>query len=276
LHLISQRQPGVGTNFFVSDGLGSTRVLTDGGANVANIFAYDAFGNLIASNGVPQTVYLYTGEQWDSDLSFYYLRKRMSAPNIGRFWQRDSFEGDGEDPLSLNLYVYCQNNPVNATDPLGLKITIKGPLSFQAKVKNDVQTIKNANPALKSMIDELDNSAYEHAIVPFNDKPEYNQEHGNVTRYKGHESTTFYDPCSRINGWRARMPVDSLAHELRHALSVDRGTIAYSTNEIHINNQLWDGVPYDEVPAVSYENLMRRANHEELRTSYFDPYSIGL
>ena len=65
--LISQRQPGVSTNYFVFDGHGSTRVLADIGGNVVNAFAFDAWGNLIASNAAPQTAYLYGGQQFDGD-----------------------------------------------------------------------------------------------------------------------------------------------------------------------------------------------------------------
>lgn len=33
--------------------------------------------------------------------------------------QRDSFAGKNEDPLSLNKYTYCHNNPIIGTDPTG-------------------------------------------------------------------------------------------------------------------------------------------------------------
>ncbi len=59
LNLISQCQPGVSTNFFVYDGHGSTRLLTDASGNVLNAFAYDAYGTMIASNGASQTAFLY-------------------------------------------------------------------------------------------------------------------------------------------------------------------------------------------------------------------------
>jgi len=119
LQLVSQRQPGVSTNYFVFDGHGSTRVLADNGGNVANAFTFDAFGNLIASNAAPQTVYLYTGQQFDPDLGFYYLRTRMDNPGTGRFLTRDSWEGAFYDPLSLNRYTFCRNDPVSNTDPSG-------------------------------------------------------------------------------------------------------------------------------------------------------------
>jgi RHS repeat-associated protein len=119
LDLISQRQPGISTNYFIYDGHGSTRMLTDIGGNCVNAFAYDAYGTLIASNASPQTVYLYCGQQFDTDLGLYYNRARYLNPNTGRFWTMDTVEGDNEDPLSLHKYLYTQDNPANFTDPTG-------------------------------------------------------------------------------------------------------------------------------------------------------------
>jgi RHS repeat-associated core domain len=44
----------------------------------------------------------------------YYLRARFYNPRIGKFLQEDVYRGDG-----LNLYAYCQNNPVMYYDPSG-------------------------------------------------------------------------------------------------------------------------------------------------------------
>ena len=118
LALVSQKQ-GSTTYYFIPDGHGSTRVLTDGSGTVQNAFAYDAFGTLIASNTTAQTAYLYCGEQLDSNLGFYYLRARYLNPNTGRFWTRDTFEGFQEDPLSLHKYLYAQDDPVMGIDPTG-------------------------------------------------------------------------------------------------------------------------------------------------------------
>ncbi|NJD02961.1 MAG: hypothetical protein FIA99_10300, partial [Ruminiclostridium sp.] len=40
-------------------------------------------------------------------------------PEIGRFITEDSYWGKDADPLSLNLYTYCYNNPIIFTDPSG-------------------------------------------------------------------------------------------------------------------------------------------------------------
>ncbi|HLX69591.1 MAG TPA: LamG-like jellyroll fold domain-containing protein [Verrucomicrobiae bacterium] len=135
LDLISQRavssQPS--TNYFVYDGHGSTRMLTDAGGNFVNAFTHDAFGTLIASNGAPQTVYLYCGEQFDPDLGFYYLRARYLDQNTGRFWTMDSFEGNNEDPSSLHKYVYAEDNPINLIDPTGFYSSFEQFLGYDAE-----------------------------------------------------------------------------------------------------------------------------------------------
>jgi RHS repeat-associated protein len=119
LNLISQRQPGVSSDFFVCDGHGSTRLLTDAGGNVVNAFAYDAYGNMIASNAASQTAYLYCAQQFDFDFGLYYHRARYLNNGTGRFWTGDTFEGDNEDPVSLHKYLYAGDDPVNRIDPKG-------------------------------------------------------------------------------------------------------------------------------------------------------------
>jgi hypothetical protein len=43
----------------------------------------------------------------------------MYDPKIARFLQEDTYRGDPNDPLSLNLYAYCRNNPLAYWDPSG-------------------------------------------------------------------------------------------------------------------------------------------------------------
>ncbi|MEW6306293.1 MAG: hypothetical protein AB1705_22730, partial [Verrucomicrobiota bacterium] len=82
LDLISQTldsQP----SWYGYDGHGSVRFLTDSNGTVTDTYDYDAYGNLIASTGTTSNRYRYTGEQWDEDLEFYYLRARYSNPATG-------------------------------------------------------------------------------------------------------------------------------------------------------------------------------------------------
>ena len=43
----------------------------------------------------------------------------MYDPKIARFLQEDTYRGKANDPLSLNLYTYCVNNPLIYHDPTG-------------------------------------------------------------------------------------------------------------------------------------------------------------
>ena len=61
----------------------------------------------------------YCGEYYDKETATVYLRARNYNPSIGRFISRDSFAGNLNDPLSLNLYTYCANNPIYYSDPTG-------------------------------------------------------------------------------------------------------------------------------------------------------------
>jgi hypothetical protein len=47
------------------------------------------------------------------------LRARYYDPATGRFIAEDSVTGKDKDPLSLNLYTYCSNNPIMYIDPSG-------------------------------------------------------------------------------------------------------------------------------------------------------------
>lgn len=83
-------------------------------------YTYDAFGNLTAQIGESDNPFLYCGEYYDAESQTYYLRARYYDPANGRFTQQDAwvFMNAG-DPLSLNLYTYCGNNPVMYFDPSG-------------------------------------------------------------------------------------------------------------------------------------------------------------
>ena len=83
-------------------------------------YTYDAFGNLTSQIGESDNPFLYCGEYYDAETQTYYLRARYYNPANGRFTQQDAWAFmDASDPLSLNLYTYCCNNPVLYVDPSG-------------------------------------------------------------------------------------------------------------------------------------------------------------
>ena len=117
--LISQRVSGGSLSFYQYDGHGSVRLLTNASGAITDAYDYEAFGNLIYRSGTTPNDYLYSGEQFDANLGFYYLRARYMNPSSGRFWTIDSFAGESTDPISLHKYLYASANPLNRFDPSG-------------------------------------------------------------------------------------------------------------------------------------------------------------
>jgi RHS repeat-associated protein len=106
-------------SFYHVDGLGSTRLLTNGLGAVTDTYSYDAFGNSIVSTGGSNNPYLFAGQQRDAETGLDYLRARYYDPFVGRFVSADAYEGSLNDPLSLHDYLYAHANPVVNTDPSG-------------------------------------------------------------------------------------------------------------------------------------------------------------
>jgi len=64
-------------------------------------------------------VFMYTGQPYSSVTGLYYFGARYYDPTIGRFITEDSYEGDDNDPMTLNRYVYGRDNPERYEDPSG-------------------------------------------------------------------------------------------------------------------------------------------------------------
>jgi RHS repeat-associated protein len=122
LQRISQAQTVNSTwtpSFYGYDGLGSVRQLTDSTGTVTDTYNYDAWGNVVNATGSTPNVYLYRGEQFDTDLKLYYLRARYFNSSAGRFLTRDPAAGSRMSPGTLHKYMYAAADPVNRIDPRG-------------------------------------------------------------------------------------------------------------------------------------------------------------
>jgi RHS repeat-associated protein len=116
--LITQTQAGQ-ASYYLVDGLGSTRLLTDTQGQVLNSYGYEAFGETVSQSGTTGNKYQYAGEQLDGTLGDYYLRQRFYDTSSGRFGRRDEFLGEIETPMSLHKYIYADENPITGIDPTG-------------------------------------------------------------------------------------------------------------------------------------------------------------
>ena len=105
--------------YYTQNAHGDVVNLTDNNGAVTKTYQYDAFGVEKNIDDADTNAFRYCGEYYDKETATIYLRARYYSPSTGRFISRDSFAGSNNDPLSLNLYTYCHNNPVSGTDSTG-------------------------------------------------------------------------------------------------------------------------------------------------------------
>jgi len=111
---------GGGVYNYLADGLGSTRQLMRNSDHaITDTYAYDAFGNTLASSGGTDNPYRYVGAlgyRIGSGESMH-LGMREYAPGLGRFTQADPL-------LQQRTYAYARNQATLAVDPDGRKVEI--------------------------------------------------------------------------------------------------------------------------------------------------------
>lgn len=122
------------TYYYITDHLGSTRLITDETGIPLTSVTFYPFGTLYDYIGSPQS-YLFTGKEKDA-AGLYYFNARYYDPETGRFITRDPYTFLPDDPRisgnATNLvqwlinpqrfdrYTYAQNNPLRYTDSTGL------------------------------------------------------------------------------------------------------------------------------------------------------------
>ena len=178
------------TLYHINDAHGDVIGLWDEFNNPLDSVAYDPYGNRLSTElsvwdgnmlqvlqrkeeGV-SSPFGYCGEYTDAETGFVYLRARYYDTQVGRFTQQDGWEfADLNDLLSLNLYVYCGNNPITFTDPSGHlkkgdnRFENNNPIVYQAlldltKSWENLDALELGNPdidikALKAQVNNLAN-----------------------------------------------------------------------------------------------------------------------
>jgi RHS repeat-associated protein len=119
LSLVS-RTENSSTYYYLYNGHGDTTALMNGTTgSVDASYDYDVFGNIKNKTGSASGSYLYAGYSYDEQTGLYYLNARYYDPVTARFTSQDTYKGQTKDPLSLNRYTYCANEPIKYTDPTG-------------------------------------------------------------------------------------------------------------------------------------------------------------
>lgn len=117
--ICSDSGEGTEPTYYVSNSHGDVVQLLNQEGTVIREYSYDAFGNEINPDKKDDNPFRYAGEYYDKETASVYLRARYYSPASGRFMTRDTYTGEADDPLSLHLYAYCDNDGVNQVDPSG-------------------------------------------------------------------------------------------------------------------------------------------------------------
>jgi RHS repeat-associated protein len=103
---------------FATDQLGSIFTVADSSGNSVQDILYDSFGRRVYNSDPEYDPGLgFGGGLYDSDTGLIHFGYREYDPVIGRFISPDPLGYEGGD---VDVYAYCQDEPVNGTDPFGL------------------------------------------------------------------------------------------------------------------------------------------------------------
>lgn len=152
--LIARKDAQGNSVYYLKNGHSDVVELRDGNGMKLNSYNYDIWGNPITVDEEVENPFGYSGEYKDEATSLQYLRSRWYDPSMGRFINEDTYEGEVDNPLTLNLYTYVGNNPLIFSDPSGNKKAsdneelgiLLSDLNAQAQT-----TMENKNALLQAM-----------------------------------------------------------------------------------------------------------------------------
>jgi RHS repeat-associated protein len=100
---------------------GDLAVMANTSAAVTGTEAYSPWGQKVSTTGDALTsMFSFQSDPTDPDTGLVDMGARNYDPAQGRFETRDSIFGDPRSPMSLNQFVYGEDNPVSLSDPDGM------------------------------------------------------------------------------------------------------------------------------------------------------------
>ncbi len=117
--------------------------------NARNELIYDSATGVIATGYENHIAILnpirYRGYYYDTEMGLYYLQSRYYDATLCRFLNRDNVNYlEPESIHGLNLYTYCNNNPIMFADPSGHEPKWWNPFSWFDNVSNTLKIIIGA------------------------------------------------------------------------------------------------------------------------------------
>ena len=120
--------------YYVKNTLGDIIAIRNSAGTEVASYNYDGWGNVIAKYGTMADInpFRYRGYYYDTETGFYYLQTRYYDPTTRLFINADNYElisTLSKTPGQLNMYGYCNNNPIMFTDETGelaISLTLLG------------------------------------------------------------------------------------------------------------------------------------------------------
>jgi len=109
--------------YYLYDAIGTTTSITNMNAGIIDSNRFAPYGeplDPVAKNSrLTNSPFGFTGEMHDLEGGLVYLRARYYEPKTMQFIQQDTMFGDTMEPLTRNLYIYGNANPLTYVDPSG-------------------------------------------------------------------------------------------------------------------------------------------------------------
>lgn len=150
---------------YIYNSHGDTIALINTDGTIAAAYSYDPWGVVSTSGTIPNP-FQYVGRYGvihDQETGLDLMGLRYYDGNISRFLSADRFPGLITEPITHNLYIYCNDDPINNIDPKGLlaigSIIKKVGTEIKKTVEKVKQVVKKAVTTVKKVVKQTANKA---------------------------------------------------------------------------------------------------------------------
>ena len=241
---------GTSFGYYLNDEQGSVRYLTGSDGSIRNHYRYSAFGETITAEETVPNRLRYNGQMADGLTGLYYLRARYYNASLGRFTQEDVIYNDG-----LNLYAYCNSNPVMYSDPSGFA------KQCDPKVGGEKDSKSSSSPKSYSPV-EYKGSVKVNGEVRDASRRVYQRNDIDINYY---DEVTGLTNLERMQAGRPPIGSDSNPIQLHHILQKEAGPMVEIRETTHqeyysqLHGLIEDGASFRNDPILNkqYNNFRR-------------------